>query len=120
MTRTDIIDTLANIIRKVDGNHKLGAGALAEAIVAEVEGMIAGPHITSAAREAGDVPEPALRRNCWSCSRALGAARGCTALADRSSPTELYDWINKTHTGTQCPRDVDGCPMWKPLEVTRG
>lgn len=30
------IDRLARIIREVDGNHKLGAGALAEAIVAEL------------------------------------------------------------------------------------
>ena len=31
------IDTLADIIRKVDGNHSLGAGALAEAIQAEIQ-----------------------------------------------------------------------------------
>lgn len=29
------VDTLAEIIRKVDGNHTLGAGALAEAIYEE-------------------------------------------------------------------------------------
>ena len=33
MTRAELIDTLANIIRKVDGSRKLSAGALAEAIV---------------------------------------------------------------------------------------
>ena len=32
------VDTLSNIIRKVDGNHSLGAGALAEAILQELNG----------------------------------------------------------------------------------
>lgn len=32
------VDALSNIIRKVDGNHELGAGALAEAIRAEILG----------------------------------------------------------------------------------
>lgn len=31
------VDLLSNIIRKVDGNHTLGAGALAEKIVYELE-----------------------------------------------------------------------------------
>ena len=32
------VNTLAQIIRKVDGCHDLGAAALAEAIIAEMEG----------------------------------------------------------------------------------
>ena len=31
----DLIDALAAIIRKVDGNHSLGAAALAEAILSD-------------------------------------------------------------------------------------
>ena len=32
---SDLIDALAAIIRKVDGNHSLGAAALAEAILSD-------------------------------------------------------------------------------------
>ena len=35
------IDWLANVIRTVDGNHSLGAGALAEAIVAALTAALA-------------------------------------------------------------------------------
>lgn len=31
------VDTLSNIIRSIDGNHSLGAGALAEAIIAAID-----------------------------------------------------------------------------------
>lgn len=38
MTLQDItVDELAQIIRKVDGNHSLGAAALAEAILSEID-----------------------------------------------------------------------------------
>lgn len=42
------VDALAQEIRRVDGNHKLGAGALAEALVPFIS---QGLHLASAARE---------------------------------------------------------------------
>ena len=45
------VDDLAQFIRRVDGNHTMGAGALAEAIVAyQVEAMLADDVIERAAR----------------------------------------------------------------------
>lgn len=35
MTRTDEISELASLIRKIDGNHDLGAGSLAEHLYEE-------------------------------------------------------------------------------------
>lgn len=74
------LDALANEIRRVDGNHSLGAGALAEAIA---------PFIAANCRpeipEAEDVPLPAhwgvmekiSFRSGWTQARnvALGAQR---------------------------------------------
>lgn len=56
------VDDLAQFIRRVDGNHTMGAGALAEAIVAyQSEAMLADEAVERAARElcaaAGENPD---------------------------------------------------------------
>lgn len=60
------VDELAQIIRQVDGNHSLGAGALAEAIIAKL------PHI-AARQPVGDCSESALYESVGNLLEAPGS-----------------------------------------------
>jgi hypothetical protein len=57
------VDQLAQVIREVDGNHELGAGALAEAILARLQASVPKP-----AGEPAPAPPPAFNQRAFGLS----------------------------------------------------
>ena len=98
------VDALAQIIRRVDGSNKLGAGALAEAIIAALSPAPQAP-AGGAEREAVNELAAVLEAACWQGSfRQLARAAVAGGWLSPSHAREQAERIEKLEA--ECTRSL--------------
>lgn len=116
------IDALAQEIRRVDGNHTLGAGALAEALMPFLSTHHAAPGVPQPVADENERLSDEELPGMWSNSDLSGGATDCVPASQQEASVEtvtafldlarLYCAVTETPSGdinwTFATRDIEG------------